>query len=345
MQLRVLLPDAQNLQLILYFLAKAAGYFDDEHLPLEQASPSMPNEARAMIDKEKPDVMLLPAPMLAAMAAEKQEIAVCANLLANDPINLVAAAKVASERGLSPKTPLRERLLALKDLRLGVAPHPPPRLRALFTSVGLRVEDVVKIVTLRGHDQNGAFTNGEADLLYAHTPFLERAIVHDKAVLLVDQSGGEVPELSNRQIHALAWRRSSLAARRPEAVAMVRALAKAGRLLRDRNEEAGATLARFLPARNAEEVKLVARLYAPAVPRDLGPRADEIGKSLVFFPEHQPKPDLSGIDLSPFVDPTIAKDAQAAPTHTENHDVLLGAGGLALVSVGALLALRMRRKK
>jgi len=342
--LRVLLPDAQNLQLILFFMAKAAGFFDDEHLAIETSSPATPNETRAAIDKDKPDVMLLPAPMLAAMVAGREEITVCANLLANDPINLLASAKIAAERGLSAKTPLKERLLALKDLRLGVAPHPPPRLRALFASVGLKVEDVVKIVTLRGHDQNGAFTNGEADLLYAHTPFLEHAIVKDHAVLLVDQSSGEVPELSHRQIHALAWRRDSLASRRPEAVAMVRALARAGQLLRDKNAEAGNALARSLPKREAEEVRLIAQLYSRAVPVDLTPSADEIGKSIVFYPEHQPKPDLTGIDLSPFVDTTIARDGQAKSV-AKDEKLVFGVGGAVLLSVAALLAIRTRKKK
>ncbi len=348
--IRLLLPDPQNLQLVLFFMARAARFFDDGGLAIELSSPDAPNGARAMFDKTKPDAMLLPAPMLASMVAERAEIVVCANVLANDPINLVCSAKVAAERGLSAKRPLRERLSALKGLRLGIAPHPPPRLRALFASVGLSADEVVSVVTLRGPDQNHAFTNGEVDLLYAHTPFLEHAIVRDHGVLLVDQSSGEVPELSHRQFHALAFRRESLVSRRGDAVAMVRALAKAGQLLRVKNEEAGATLARSLPTRSDEEVRLIAKIYAPALPQDLTPSAEEITKSLLFYPEHMPKPDFTGRDLGPFVDTSIAKDAQdtlrdtpGATAASSDHALALGVGGAAVLTVAALLALRTRR--
>ena len=73
-------------------------------------------------------------------------------------------------------------------------------------SVGLDADKDVEMVILRGKEQNAAFHAGEVDALYAHTPYLEQAIVQDDAVVLVDQGRGEVAVLANRQIHCLAVR-------------------------------------------------------------------------------------------------------------------------------------------
>ena len=43
-------------------------------------------------------------------------------------------------------------------------------------AVGLNPDRDVTIVIRRGQDQNDAFARDECDALYAHTPYLERAI-------------------------------------------------------------------------------------------------------------------------------------------------------------------------
>ena len=62
----------------------------------------------------------------------------------------------------------------------------------------------VQMVILPGPRQNDAFGKGEVDALYAHTPFLERALLTQGGVLLVNQTGGEVPALAGRTVHTLA---------------------------------------------------------------------------------------------------------------------------------------------
>ena len=104
---------------------------------------------------------------------------------------------------------MSERLRGISGLRVGVALGPPTRLRVLFDSVGLDADSDIEMVIIPGADQNQAYEDGLVDALYAHTPYLEHAMVRQGAVILVNQSAGEVPELGGeRQSHSLVTTRA-----------------------------------------------------------------------------------------------------------------------------------------
>jgi ABC-type nitrate/sulfonate/bicarbonate transport system substrate-binding protein len=309
----VLLPDDDNLQYMSFWLAKAAGFFDEEGVPLELMIPDVPQKARAWFVEKKPDAAVLPPPMYLDLIAQHTPIVLGANLLKNDPIDLIVARRIAIERHLSIEMPLRARLEGLRGLRVGVAPHPPPRMRALFSSVGLDAEKDVVMVRIRGQEQNQAFLDGKVDALFAHTPYLEHALVRQDAILLVDQNGGEVKELAERQIHALVFAKSFTTARRGDAVAMVRAISRAQTFVRSSPKDAAAVLARFFPKRDRAEVEKVTELYARAIPATPSVRADGFAPALLFYPENQTKPSLDGIDLESYVANDLVRDAIAPP--------------------------------
>ena len=160
------------------------------------------------------------------MISERCPWVLVANLLENDAINLVVRRTVAEERQLSKDLPLKERLKKLAGIRVGVAPNPPARLRALFAAEGLDADRDVEMVILRGREQNEAFADGRVDALYAHTPYLEKALVDQDAVMIVNQSAGEAPQLAVRQIHALLVSRRMANAERETVVALTRAIAR-----------------------------------------------------------------------------------------------------------------------
>ena len=149
------------------------------------------------------NVAVLPRPIYLDSVGRGEPVLTFANLFQNDPINLVVRKEVAAQRGLSAGMPLAERLKALRGLKVGVAPGPPTWLRVLFESVGLDADSDIEMVLIHGDEQNSAFGEGRVDALYAHTPYLERALVEQGAVMLVNQSAGEVPSLTGRQIHTL----------------------------------------------------------------------------------------------------------------------------------------------
>lgn len=336
---RVLVPDKGNLQYTSFWLADGAGYFGDEGYAVEMVAPPAPPQAESWFEERKADVAILPPPVYASLISHAVPVVLVANLLANDPINLVVRRSVMEERKLSAAMPLQAKLEGLRGVKLGIAPHPPARLKVLYASVGLDATKDVEQVVLHGKEQNEAFRTGKVDALYAHTPFVERALVHDDAVLLVNQSGGEAPALAHRQIHALAVRKDFLALHEPTARALVRAIARAEDLIHHDTARAATILKRMFPERDAAELDLIVKLYEPAIPATPAVRADMIPNAVELFPAEKPKPDLSKVDLGQHV-----ADLSPPPVATTRGVRSITLAVLAILAVAALAYTRLRKR-
>jgi ABC-type nitrate/sulfonate/bicarbonate transport system substrate-binding protein len=247
------------------------------------------------------------------LIADQFPIELVANLLQNDPINLVVRRSVFDKRKMSAAAPLRERLEGLKGLRVGVAPGPPTRLRALFASVGLDADATVQLVIRHGKDQNESFGNFECDALYAHTPYVEEALDDQEAVVLVNQSAGEAPPLAMRQIHALAVRRDFLGAHEPVVVGMVRAIARAEKRVHEDRAGAEDAVMRALPSLERRHVHTIVGLYQPAVPDTPRVSVEGLAPALALFPASRKAPSLAGVPLAAFVVPEIVDEAAGVP--------------------------------
>jgi ABC-type nitrate/sulfonate/bicarbonate transport system substrate-binding protein len=297
----VVVPDRTNLQFLAFWVARGAGYFDGEGLEVHVSSPESPALAQSTFQGGDAPFAVLPAPDFERLIAEQYPFELVANLLANDPIDLVVRGDVARARGIDASQPIAERLRRLKGATIGVAPNPRTRLDALFRSQGLDAATFVRVEVVRGEEQNGAFTRGEVDALYAHTPYLERALLDEGGVVVVDQAGGEVPALANRQIHALVVKRA-FAASQPRVVdGMVRGIARAEALIHADPQAATDAILRTLTRYDAAHVARLVALYSAAVP--VGPVVSTklILRELAYYPANGTAPDLAGIELARFV--------------------------------------------
>ncbi len=310
---KVLLPDADNLQYMAFWLAKGAGFFAEEGVDVTLVVPPSPQETRIYFERGEANVAVLPPPVYLELIGAKVPLVLVCNLLKNDPINVVVSGRVWDERKLTRDVPVRERLLALKGLKLGIAPHPPARLRAMYAAYGLDADRDVDVHIIHGKDQNGAFGRGEVDVLFAHTPYVEKALVEQGARLLVNISGGEVPVLAERQIHALVFTRAFAEASPATAAAMARAIARAERLIHQDQAASAAALGRELPALDPRHVRTIVDLYAPAIPATPEVSAAGFATSLLFFPSGRPTPSLAGLDTASYVAPQFARAASAPP--------------------------------
>jgi ABC-type nitrate/sulfonate/bicarbonate transport system substrate-binding protein len=304
---RVVVPDDDNLQYMSFWLAKAAGYFHEEGVDVELVVPEVPAMTPELVKKEAAPVFVLPPPMYLELIADRRPIVLVANLLQNDPINLVVRRSVAEERGLAATGAVGDRLRGIQGLRVGVAPNPPRRLRALFAAYGMDADKDIEMRIFRGPDQNAAFADGKVDALYAHTPYVETALVDQDAVMLVNQSGGDVPSLSTRQIHALVVARKFRDERPDLVMAMVRAVYRAERLVHDDAGAAAAALSREFPKIDPRHVAKIVELYAPAVPATPRVSVEGLRPALLLFPATHEPPDLGSVKLDDYVDPTYAE--------------------------------------
>lgn len=315
-ELRIIVPEPHNLQWMSFWVAKGAGYFADAGYDLELVVPDSPREATGLVLEGKADCAVLPPPMYLELIAERFPWVLVANLLENDAINLVVRRSVAEERKLSADLPLQERLQKLAGLRIGVAPNPPTRLRALFASQGLDADRDIKMVIRRGFEQNDAFDDGEVDALYAHTPYLEEALVDQDAVMIVNQSAGEAPKLAVRQIHALVVSRRLASEQRETVTALVRAIVRAQKLIHDDQPAAVAAIRKEFPVLKRRKVETIVKIYEPAIPRSPRVSAEGFQAALDLFPASRPRPDLAGINLADYVAPQFVEEVVAAQEKT-----------------------------
>src|SRR5262245_22158079 len=158
---RIEVPSAHNLQFFTLWVAVGARYFEQEGLSPKIISAPGPRSTGELLFRGEADVALLPPPMYLGMMAEGKPIALFASLLANEPINLVLQKDVAAARGFSAKSSLRDRLLALKGLKVGLGREVAPRLRALYRYAGLDADKELRLTTVPGTDQVRAFASRE----------------------------------------------------------------------------------------------------------------------------------------------------------------------------------------
>lgn len=329
-KLKVVVPEKDNLQYMTFWVAKAGGFFLKRGIDIEMVVAPHPAKAESMFDSGEGDAAVLPPPMFLRMVAGKKPVVLVATLLRNDPINLVVRKEVMEERKLSPDMPLAERMKGIKGMKIGVAPHPPARLRALLATQGMTDKDIEMVVIL-GKEQNTAFHDKKVDALYAHTPYLEKAIVADQGVVLINQSGGEVKELSHRLIHGFVFRKSVYEGRNHIALAAVQALADAQKLIHSSKQQTVTALAKEYPTRPTKELETIVDLYQQAIPDTPDVRVEDIAPALDLFPEAVPKPDLAGMDFAPFVATDLAVKARETGDGGR-------AGRMIVMVIGSLMA-------
>ena len=313
---RIEVPNAHNLQFFTLWVALGAGFFQAEGLePMVLIDPS-PRSAGSLLLKGEADVAVLQPPMFLGMIAEEKPIRLFASLLANEPINLVVRKDVAEARQLRPSAPLRERLEAIRGLRVGVAGEPPPRLRTLFASAGLNAERDVELVIVHGPDQVQALADRQVDALFSHTPYLETALVKQGAVLLVETSSGEVPALADGQIHALATTPTVAQQKTDLILAVTRAIHRAQRLIHsDLKATVDALVASGAAGPERALTEAIAAVYGPAVPQTPEVSVSGIERAAILYPAHPRAPDFSRVRASDFVAPEFARRAITdAPT-------------------------------
>lgn len=299
---RVGIPEANNLQYLSFWVAQGAGLFSAEGLDIQIVYPDVPNQSGMLLMQRRVDVALLQPPVYLGMIADQQPFALFANLLANDPINLIVRADVAKRLKLDPNAPLADRLRAIKGLRVAVAPEPQRRLRVLFAYAGLDADRDLQIVVRRADDQTEALASGAVDALYIHTPILQDALLRLGAVLLVNQSSGEVPPLANGQIHALAATRAYLDAH-PDVIRKVtRAIANAQALIhRDRAAAVDALVKAGVDAPSRQHLETIVRLYEPAVPRSPDLSAAKLENNARLYPARSTMPDFKTVRAADFI--------------------------------------------
>ncbi len=311
---RIVVPE-YSLQFMNFWIALGAGYFQEEGVNIQLVTPPNPMQAGQFLLQGQADVALLPPPLYLNLIGQQQPILLFANLLQNDPINVVVRKDVAQQRNLSPTQPLAQRLEGLRGLKIGVAPNPPTRLNVLLASAGLSPDRDVQIVIMPPEQENQAFGSGQVDALYAHSPYLEKALVEQEGVLLINQSKGEITQLPTREIHSLVTTRQFASSNPQALLAITRAIFRAEKLVHsDKRAAIDALFASGIPGLQRPLVEAIVAIYEPAIPQTPEVSTQGIEGAVSFFPFTQTPPDFSKINLADYVATQFARDATSGKT-------------------------------
>lgn len=309
---RVGVPERNNIQYLTLWVAFGAGYFQAEGVEPQIVVAERGNQSGRLLLDQQADVALLQPPVFLGLMAQQRPIVLFANLLANDPIDLIVRRDIAARVKLDPHAPLVDRLRALTGLRVAVANEPWRRLRVLFAAAGLDAERDVQMTIIPGEEQVEALTAGIVDALYTHTPFLEEALVNQNTVLAVNQSAGEIPALANGEIHSLATTRAFADAHADIVQAVTRAIARAEHLIHNDATAAGQAMLRAgVSVPSPKHLATILELYRHAVPLTPRVSAAAIEHDAVLYPARPAMPDFTRIHAADFVAPAFAEKASS----------------------------------
>ncbi len=297
----VLVPEAGNLQLLAFWVALGGGYFAREGLDVHVVLPDSPAHLRSSFAAGGAPVAVLGGPDYERLIADGFPLVLVANLLQNDPLVLVMRHEVATRLGLHERLPVRRRLDALRSVSLGVAPQDRARLSQLFHSQGLDANIAQIELRKGGQELVEGFASGNLDVIYTSTPYLERALVDDDGVVLVDPAGGEIEKFAERMIEALAVTRAFTSAHPEDVQRLVRALARAERAIHHEPVLAMKAILSALPKLQAKHVAKLVSLYSRAVPPTPHVEAQLVKREAAFYPAGGQPLDLSSVNLEAFL--------------------------------------------
>src|SRR5262249_13679346 len=145
-----------------------------------------------------------------------------------------------------------------------------------------------------------------------HTPYLEEALVDLGALLLINQSAGEVGPLGGGQIHSLATTRQYADAHPDVVLAVTRAIARAETLLhRDAAAAAQAMMEAGMMPATPKHLATIVDLYRAAVPTTPRVSAAAVERNATLYPARPAMPDFTQVHVADFLAPSFAEQATA----------------------------------
>lgn len=186
--------------------ARAAGYFADEGLDVDIVIVSGPGAVQALIARDVHFAMTPGDQPLVAYERGQRLVSVM-SILTRLAINVVMHKDVARERGITDRSPLAEKIRALKGLRMASLATGALAYRVMvhyLLKAGLDPQKDVQIVGLGAAPSLlAALERRQIDLFATGTPTPEAAAARGIGLLVVDNSAGEDPDFAEFMMDVL----------------------------------------------------------------------------------------------------------------------------------------------
>jgi sulfonate transport system substrate-binding protein len=254
--------------------AKVAGYFDQEGLDVEIVTVPGGGSLQALIARDA-QVCLTPATYQMQAYEKGQPLLATATILNRNAINVVMHKDVAKEKGITEKSPLADKIKALKGLKVsGVAVGSFSYQVMLYYLLKAGIDpqkDVQMIGIGAGPAMVLALEQRKIDAFATGTPIPDAAVARGFGLMVVDNAAGEDPDFSEFVMNAVVVHPDYLKTNGETIRKFNRALHKASNWLLDQPAEAGVPSMKPFLGRLDDKVILEGlqktRLGIPRTPR------------------------------------------------------------------------------
>jgi NitT/TauT family transport system substrate-binding protein len=272
-KVKVTVPAAAVTFAALYH-AKTTGYFEQEGLDVEIVTVPGGGSLQALIARDA-QVCLTPATYQMQAYEKGQPLLATATILNRNAINVVMHKDAAKEKGVTDKSPLADKIKALKGLKVsGVAVGSFSYQVMLYylLKAGLDPQKDVQMIGIgAGPAMVLALEQRKIDAFATGTPIPDAAVARGVGLMVVDNAAGEDPDFSEFVMNAVVVHPEYAKSNGDTIRKFNRALHKASNWLLDQPAQAGVASMKPFLGRLDDKVILEGlqktRLGIPRTPR------------------------------------------------------------------------------
>ena len=221
--------------------AKAAGYFAGEGLDVEIVTVAGGGSLQALIARDA-QFCVTPGTYQMQALEKGQPLLATATILNRNAINVVMHKDVAREKGISDRSPLADKIKALRGLKLSgvaVGSFSYEMLTYYLLKAGIDPKKDVELIGIgAGPPMVLALEQRKVDAFATGSPIPEAAVLRGFGVMIVDNSAGEDPDFAEFMMNAVTVH-PEWAKQNPDVVRkVVRALLRGNAWIIDNTAEA-----------------------------------------------------------------------------------------------------------
>jgi len=270
-KIKVTVPAAAVTFASLYH-AKAAGYFTEEGLDVEIVTVAGGGALQALLARDA-QVCVSPSTYQLQAWEKGQKLLAVGSILTRNSINVVMHKDVAREKGITEKSPLMDKIKALKGLKLSgvaVGSFSYQVMTYYLLKAGLDPQKDVELIGIgAGPAMVLALEQRKVDAFATGTPVPDAAVHRGFGLMIVDNAAGEDPDFSEFMMNSIIVH-PDYARQHVETVRkVVRALVRANRWVADNPAESAVPSMKPFLGRLDDDIILAGlRKVRLGVPRD-----------------------------------------------------------------------------
>ncbi|MBI2862003.1 MAG: ABC transporter substrate-binding protein [Chloroflexi bacterium] len=271
---------------LLTWVAQGKGYFREEGLEVDLVDAGSGTKILAAVLGGDSHFGTIATPDVIAAVAQDQPVQTFAVARLGHTIDIVMRKDVAAQKGITEKSPLMDRIKALKGLHIGASSPGAATDYTIRYALGLGGIDPERDVELTylGTDaaRNAALKAGSIDVLSTAITSAYMNVLDEVAIMLVAFSGTDIPEVT-RTAGVIAVGRKDRMNSNPELFeAFARAYWRASMLVKDQKNEALEAARKFFPEMDPALSNILFEAARPRVIEGPGLTKEAFEASLAF---------------------------------------------------------------